>query len=220
MNQIIDIHTHIERPGAIVNASPGTFCPKPGLLYSIGIHPWDSDTATANDIALLEKLAIHPQVVMIGETGLDKLRGAPLAIQIEMMQRHITLSETLGKPLVVHCVRSAGELLGLRRSLNPSQPWIFHGFRGGAAQAMQLLAAGIVPSYGARHQKEAVAITPVNRLLAETDDQTTLSIEQIIAMLGESHPECPSIVNQIKQNILGLIYAQNSVIGGISGKKS
>ena len=42
----------------------------------------------------------------------------------------------------------------------------------------------------------------------------------VAAMLGESHPECPSIVNQIKQNILGLIYAQNSVICGISGKKS
>ncbi|MGN0231637.1 MAG: TatD family hydrolase [Muribaculaceae bacterium] len=206
MNPIIDIHTHIERPGAIINASPGSFSPKPGLLYSIGIHPWESETATDNDIAMLEHFALHPQVVMIGETGIDKLRGAALAIQIELMQRHIALSEALGKPLVVHCVRLSDELMRLRRSLNPSQPWIFHGFRGGAAHALQLLEAGIVPSYGARHQKEAVAITPVNRLLAETDDQTTLSIEQIIAMLGENHPECPSIVNQIKQNISSLIY--------------
>ena len=171
MNQIIDIHTHIERPGAIVNASPGTFCPKPGLLYSIGIHPWDSDTATANDIALLEKLAIHPQVVMIGETGLDKLRGAPLAIQIEMMQRHITLSEALGKPLVVHCVRSAGELLGLRRSLNPSQPWIFHGFRGKPQQARQLTDHGIYLSLGPRSNPAVPATIPASFLLHESDTQ-------------------------------------------------
>ena len=85
MNIPADIHTHRlpALPGeAIVNSYPETFVPVPGGWYSVGVHPWyitpETDTPPsvtpelASRLQSLSALASHPQVVAIGEAGLDK----------------------------------------------------------------------------------------------------------------------------------------------------
>ena len=172
---VLDIHTHnLAAREAVISCAVDAFDPQPGLLYSVGIHPWHSASATDGDLERLASLVAHPQVVAIGETGLDTLRGAPLNRQLELLQRHIAIAEQVGKPVIAHCVRASQQLAALWRRTAPHRVAIaVHGFRGNVAVARTLLDAGCWLSYGERHNLAAVAVTPPDRLLVETDDAPT-----------------------------------------------
>ena len=186
MEKILDIHTHhgAPRPNAVVSVRPEDFNPVEGQLYSTGIHPWD----TTDDIAeerwqLLENVASHPQVVAIGECGIDLLKGGPLFRQMQVMRRHIDLSERLGKPLVIHCVHAHDIIIGLKRDLKPTQKWMIHGFRGKPTVAGMLADAGMWISSGAQFNEASLKNIPLDRMLAETDESDT-PIEDIITRLS------------------------------------
>ncbi len=168
---ITDCHTH--RPdarGAIINAVTGDDASmRPDLYYSVGIHPWDTLTATGADWEWVTRQAALPNVLAIGETGLDPMRGAPLDLQEQWLRRHIGLSEATGKPLILHVVRRADDILRLHRELRPRQPWIWHGFRGNAVQARQLTDNGLYLSLGKRFNPDVPLVVDPSRLLAETD---------------------------------------------------
>lgn len=168
---ITDCHTH--RPGArgaIINAVTGDDSSiSDGLYYSVGIHPWDTATATEADWQWVVDHARLSNVLAIGETGLDPLRGAPLGEQTEWLRRHIALSESTAKPLLLHVVRRADDIIRLRRELRPVQPWIWHGFRGNPVQARQLVDNGLYLSLGNRFNPGVIEAVPSDRLLRETD---------------------------------------------------
>lgn len=173
MTTVLDIHTHRSaEPGAVVSCSlaDGGFAPEVGRLYSVGIHPWHSLQAGEAILQWLGELAAHPQVVAIGEMGLDALRGAPLERQLELLERHIAVARRVGKPVVAHCVRTSQQLAAAWRRLAPGVAMAVHGFRGNANVARTLLDAGCYLSYGIRFNPAALAVTPLDRLLIETDD--------------------------------------------------
>lgn len=181
---IKDIHTHrIDAREAVISVNPWEFAPVDGLCYSVGIHPWQAARAAEADFDRLAECATSGNVLMIGECGIDKLRGGDLPMQMSVLERHIALSEQVCKPLVLHCVRASNELCRLRRVLRPRMPWVVHGFRGNAHVASQLLDAGFYLSYGERFNPEALAITPADRLLAETDE-SLLPIDEIYRRLA------------------------------------
>lgn len=188
---ITDFHTHnLQAPAgrAIINLPqawtecPAQFHPRPGALYSAGIHPW----WTADHEAILRmkqalpRLLSHPQVVALGECGIDRLRGASLAEQEELLRWQLALGETLHLPVTLHVVRAFDILLHLHKELRPTTRWTIHGFRGGPALARQLLAAGLDLSFGVRYNPEAFDLTPPEKRHRETDDgrQTTEAVFQ------------------------------------------
>ena len=159
--------------------SPTTGCSKKNELYAVGLHPWYID---ANDrqstnllFAKVRQWASLTEVVAIGETGLDKkiIKSAGDALyQQEIFISHIRLSEEVQKPLIIHCVKTWNEILQIRQSLQPSMPWIIHGFRGKAPLAKQLTDAGFYLSFGLRYNREALKTSWVRqRLFLETDDK-------------------------------------------------
>ena len=174
-----DIHTHCqpEVPGeAIVNCFPETFVPQLEGWYSVGIHPWyiASFAASLNDSkARFEELLDHPQVLAVGEAGLDKLAEAPLTLQIEVFEYQARLAEEANKPLIIHLVKAVDELLKLKQKIQPVKPWIIHGFRGKAVLAEEYLRHGFHLSFGERYQEEALRIVPSDRLFLETDESMT-----------------------------------------------
>ena len=176
-----DFHTHhLDAPAglAIINLpqewllDPTGFMPRPGALYSAGIHPWW--TGKADEVAKmmehLPQLLQHPQVVALGECGLDALRGAPLDVQENIFRQQIALAETYGKPVTLHIVRTYDRILRLHKTLRPTTQWTVHGFRGKPALARQLLDAGLDLSFGVRRNEEAYALTPPERRHDETDE--------------------------------------------------
>lgn len=178
---IIDSHTHTPRPQAVVNRAPDVL-EQPGTLYSVGVHPWNADTCNS---AALEEAVSSRQTVAVGETGLDSLRGPDIATQTRVFLLHAKLAEKYRKPLIIHCVKQLDAILALRRSLNPSQPWIMHGFRGKPQQAVQLLRAGFYISLGSRFNPDTARIIPLNRLLMETDD-TDITIQEVAAAVASA----------------------------------
>lgn len=203
---IKDIHTHrIYAREAVISVNPWEFNPVEGLYYSVGIHPWQVGRATDADFDRLAECARSDNVLMIGECGIDKLRGGDLPMQMSVLERHIALSEQVCKPLVLHCVRASNELCRLRRVLRPRMPWVVHGFRGNARVAGQLLDAGFYLSYGERFNPEALAITPADRLLAETDE-SLLPIDEIHRRLAASRQiEVDEFVRNVEEVVKELL---------------
>lgn len=161
---IVDIHTHRPRLLSIIDIDPAETRPaplRPGLRYSVGIHPWSIPHATAGAWATTCLLALDRRVLAIGETGLDRVRGeASLDLQILWLRRHAALAESVGKPLILHIVRCFPEIIALRNELQPRQPWIIHGFRGKPQLASELLRHGFRLSFGRKFNPESLAMTP------------------------------------------------------------
>lgn len=168
-----DIHSHRldADAGTVINLPPDVVPFGGDARFSVGVHPWDTVDRDAAErmFAHVEAVAADPRVVAIGETGLDALRGAPLAEQEELFLRHALLAERLGKPLIIHAVRTAARIAALCRDRRPSVPWIIHGFRGNPVFARQLVDAGLSLSLGPRHNPAVVDAVPAHRLYRETD---------------------------------------------------
>lgn len=177
---LLDVHTHNQDAvGAIISVRPWQFDPKPGCVYSVGIHPWDVAALNEGRTPLkpteveseLSRLAQHPAVVAIGECGIDHLRGGSIDAQIALTEMHIRISEQVGKPLIIHCVRAVNEVITLYRRYQPRSKWLIHGFRGSVGSAKALLACQRINlSYGEKFHVEALLATPIDRLYVETDE--------------------------------------------------
>lgn len=185
---ILDIHTHrtAPYPEGIVNANLHDFTPLEGQYYSVGIHPWDTvEEVTPEMIERVGELARRPEVLAIGECGVDGTKGAPMFRQLQIFKSQVEISEAVGKPMILHAVKSTDIIMGLKRDLNPTQQWVIHGFRGKPQTAQMLLKAGILLSFGPKFNAETVAVMPEGTILAETDDSIE-TIEQVIASLSEA----------------------------------
>lgn len=183
---VLDFHTHcLQAEHAIINGDACQFFPQVGKCYSVGVHPWLAEQDAAAQWERVQALAAHPQVVAIGETGLDSLRGAPLAAQMLLFEHHIALANQVGKPLVVHMVRTSQQVLQVWRRCQHHVPCAIHGFRGNARVVQPLVEAGFYISFGEYFNAEALRQVPLCQILAETDE-STLPIADIIARMAEA----------------------------------
>lgn len=204
--QLLDIHTHHlplhSAEQAIFNYFPEMLVAQLPTYCSVGIHPWylTPDNLQAKWDWFL--LAVHhPNVLAIGEAGLDKTVDVPFALQLEVFERQIELSEVMELPLIIHCVRAANEIVELKKRIQPHMPWIIHGFRGKKEQALQYIRHGIFLSFGEKYQEEALRAVPVDRLFLETDEsaiEINLLYEQAATIRSLS---AESFTMQIQQNI-------------------
>jgi TatD DNase family protein len=159
-----------------------------------GIHPHDAAHATGADWSAVVELAGAPEVVAIGETGLDFDRmHAPPEAQLANLRRHLRLAVESGKPAILHCRSAAGardaqdtliaELraagfggAAARAAFGDRPPAVLHSFSGPVDYAAAALEMGLAIAFGGlvfRRGEEASAevarIVPVERLLVETD---------------------------------------------------
>ena len=186
---IIDVHTHAEP------SIPGT------AIVSNGIHPWAIDEGWRTLFAAYAENAEN--LLFIGESGIDKLRGPSVEIQCEVFEEHIRLSESLSKPLVVHCVRAMQEVLEVHRTMKPCQPWIIHGFRGKLVEAQQLLRAGLHLSFGLHFNEEVLKSMPMEELFVESDEADIETVYDAVAKcLGQPKDV---LKKQVNDNVLRLL---------------
>lgn len=161
---------------------------------AVGIHPHDAALATDAQWKAVERLAEDPQVVAVGETGLDYDRmHAPPEAQIANLRRHLRLALATGKPAILHCRSAAGrrdaqdELVAelraagfggaaARDAFGDRPPAVLHSFSGPVDYAAAALEMGIAIAFGGlvfRRGEEASAevarLVPADRLLIETD---------------------------------------------------
>ena len=197
-HMIVDIHTHQSVTSIYPSIRNLTFAEAGrrfasdiGGLFSVGIHPWHADDFTPELFDKMSAWSTDKKFIALGECGLDKNSQVPMEIQLPVFEQQIALSEETGKPLIIHCVGCFNELFGLKKKLNPGQPWIIHGFRGKPQLAAQVLKAGCSISFGEHFNIESVRLTPTDRLFVETDE-SQLPITEIyrsIALIKNCLPE-------------------------------
>ncbi len=169
---------------------------KPALLqglFSVGFHPWELGATgpSAEEWEVFERIAERPEVVAIGECGLDLLKGPVLAVQMNAFKRQAETASRLGKPLIIHCVKGYEQVMALKKELKPEVAWIIHGFRGKASVARMLVKAGFYLSIGEKFNPDALTEIPRDRLLVETDE-SELPIEEILTRVAEALGEDPA----------------------------
>ena len=176
----VDIHTHSAKSSdnliQIVNLDLETPCPEQGY-YSYGIHPWALDKADfqeENPMQLLKERLQSPNVLALGEAGLDKFH-ADFERQIKVFERQIVLSENLKKPMILHDVKSHNEIIALHKKHKAKQPWILHGFNGTEQDIKQLTGQRLYLSVGEsllhpeRRICKSLKNIPLDLLFLETD---------------------------------------------------
>lgn len=185
--QFLDIHTHqsIEKAGvlSIQSLSLTSVLPLPTTPISVGLHPWYA-TLNQLDVQLksLTEIATQNNVKLIGECGLDKLKGEKLENQLQILTPQLLLAEKLNKPLILHCVKAFDELVKLKQRLKIKVPMIIHGFNKNAELGQQLVAKGFYLSFGKAildpNSGAAKLIANMDVFFLETDDAAT-TIEEI-----------------------------------------
>jgi TatD DNase family protein len=149
----------------------------PCLYAAAGVHP-DNVDGQDPDESVLIRLAEHPKVVAIGETGLDYYRlEGNLDWQRERFRRHIRAAKESGKPLIIHTREAAADTLRiLEEEGGGAVGGVFHCFTETwdvAVRALELgfhiSISGIVTFKKALQVHEVARQVPLNRLLVETD---------------------------------------------------
>jgi TatD DNase family protein len=154
----------------------------PRVYAAVALHPTRADALTEEAKTVIERLAEHPRVVAIGETGLDlywpgKLDGcAELTTQRDAFAWHIDLAKRTGKPLMIHNRDADAEVLDVLNAEGAPDTVIFHCFSSDAQMAGTCVAngwllslAGTVSFKNARALREAASLIPPDQLLVETD---------------------------------------------------
>lgn len=177
----INLHTHKPLPenqtGLVSHPAQCEFLPLPGQLYSVGLHPWDITEASTNEwLQQVALLSAHPQVLAIGECGLDRLIDTPLRQQQAAFIQQVEMAEQQQKPLIIHAVRSYADLLHLKKGLHSQLPWILHGYNGHPETTRQLIRQGFYFSVGPSLLKnneqlnQSLRLVPAQHLFIETDE--------------------------------------------------
>jgi TatD DNase family protein len=174
----INLHTHRKPQSAGELAIRNAFHAFPQVKLatlpypvSAGIHPLQLLPDFEPQLQALHELSLMPQVIAIGECGLDRVKGPAMAIQEAAFDKQITLANSLHKPVILHLVKAYADVLNMASRIRV--PWIVHGFHGNAIQAEQLLSKGASLSLGHRwlhaDDPNAFAHIPLDRLYLETD---------------------------------------------------
>jgi len=150
------------------------------VLAAVALHPNEAPVVDdlEADWAIIAKLAEHPRVRAIGETGLDYFRTSPelRGVQQESFKWHIELAKKTNKALVIHDRDSHDDVLSVLLEVGAPQKVIFHCFSGDVAMAKTCIERGYVLSFAgtltfknAPALREAVKLVPIDQLLVETD---------------------------------------------------
>ena len=197
-----DIHTHNSLPAENTIYNCGTTYIADRKI-SAGIHPWSIGDGWESTFAHIAEFAKASNVIAIGECGMDILKSpASPELQEKIFRAHISLSESLKKPLIIHCVKTYDRIIALRKETRPQQPWIIHGFRGKPEQARQLVKAGLYISLGEKFNIDSVIEIPAERLFIESDE-SALPLEDIYAAIAAAKEvSIEKLAQQTRSNAL------------------
>lgn len=149
------------------------------VYCTVGVHPHAA--AEEGDVSAerLIELAGHSRVIGIGETGLDYYyEHAPREVQKASFRRHIEAARQTGLPLIVHSRNADADMTAILEDEMEEGvfPGLLHCFSSTSALAKSALDLGFYISFSgiltfktADEVRKAAELTPLDRLLVETD---------------------------------------------------
>ncbi len=148
------------------------------LRATAGVHPHHASECDASTIPALRVLAQHPQVVAIGECGLDFNRNyAPQADQEKWFAAQVELACELKMPLFLHSRDAKEKIVDVLKRFKTLPSAVAHCFTGDKAELHAYLDLGlyigitgwICDERRGTHLAELVRDIPADRLMLETD---------------------------------------------------
>ncbi len=138
-----------------------------------GVHPHDAAGGTEGLVELLDRSS----VVAVGECGLDyHYDHSPRNDQADVFRQQIRLAHERDLALVIHSRDAWDDTFTILDAEGVPARTVFHCFTGGPAEAEQCLARGAMLSFSgivtfgsAGDLRDAASITPLDRMLVETD---------------------------------------------------
>lgn len=149
----------------------------PHVYAAVGIHPENCGGCTAGDLDAVRALAQLPKTVAIGEIGLDYYwaENPPRDFQQQVLRQQLALARELALPVIIHDREAHADTLAIVREF-PGVTGVFHCFSGSPEMARELLKMGWYLGFdgpvtykNARRAPEVAAVTPLDRMLIETD---------------------------------------------------
>ncbi|MBO6950205.1 MAG: TatD family hydrolase [Rhodospirillales bacterium] len=175
ITHMVTISTHLsrfERVKAVAERFPNVFC-------SVGIHPHEAGTEAEVSVDELVRLAEHPKVVGIGETGLDfYYEHSPRDVQERQFRTHIEAARRTGLPLIVHTRDADTDTIRIMEEEHEKGafPGLIHCFSASRELAARMVALGLYISFSgivtfkkADELREVAKVLPEDRILVETD---------------------------------------------------
>jgi len=152
----------------------------PGQVFSTaGIHPHDAKTFNHQSIAHLTSLASQPEVVALGECGLDFNRDfSPRPQQVDAFEAQLALAAELGMPVVMHQRDAHDTFIEILAKYRPQlTSAVVHCFTSDKMQLMDYLdldlhigvTGWICDERRGQSLREAIRYIPDDRLMLETD---------------------------------------------------
>lgn len=155
----------------------------PEMLGGVALHPNEVPALAARGsletaYEEIEELARHPRIRVVGETGLDYYRTGPegQGVQQDSFRWHIDLAKRLGKALQIHDRDAHADVLRVLEEEGAPDSTVLHCFSGDLTMAQEcaergyyLSFAGTVTFKNAHGLRDALSVTPLDRLLVETD---------------------------------------------------
>ena len=147
------------------------------VYAAVGIHPENCGDFVPEHMDALRQLAQQPKVVAIGEIGLDYYwaENPPREFQQQVFRAQLALALALDLPVIVHDREAHGDSLAIIQEF-PTVTGVFHCFSGSPEMAAELLKRGWYLGFdgpvtykNARRAPEVAAVTPLDRMLIETD---------------------------------------------------
>jgi TatD DNase family protein len=160
----------------------------PAIYAAVGWHPSEALAAPADLRPALRELARHPKVVAIGETGLDYYRlpssqkgsaeddARYKQRQAEIFAQQLEVAAELGLNAIIHQRASFDDTLAQLKPFAAKVRGVFHCFGESVERLKQVLAIGSLVSYtgivtfkNGQNIRDAVAATPLDKFMLETD---------------------------------------------------
>lgn len=147
------------------------------VYAAVGVHPEDCAGFQDGDLEELRQLLRHPKAVAIGEIGLDYYweENPPRDFQQTVFRKQLALASELDLPVIVHDREAHGDSLAIIQEF-PTVTGVFHCFSGSPEMAAELLKRGWYLGFdgpitykNAKRAPEVAAITPLDRMVVETD---------------------------------------------------
>ena len=169
---------HSPRALALAQAHPGV------LFATAGVHPHHAVEYTDECDAQMRALHAHPEVVAVGETGLDYFRDfAPRPAQRRAFERQLQIAVDLlvegrGKPLFLHQRDAHADFMAVMKAFEGQLgPAVVHCFTGTREELFDYLdqdwyigiTGWLCDERRGRHLRELVKSIPAHRLMVETD---------------------------------------------------
>ena len=147
------------------------------IRAAAGIHPTASADADPDDVAELKELLEHPNVVAVGETGLDYHHdNATPEEQKAMFRRQLQMSRRTDKPVIIHSRSAEEDTLRILREADEPIQGVRHCFDGSLQMAEEFVELGLSISFtalitrgGHKKLKAAAAHLPEDCIMVETD---------------------------------------------------